>query len=228
MSADPIILDVEQGTDRWAEARCGRITASRAADVIALTKKGEAAARRDYRTELIIERLTGVPVPQYVSKEMQWGLFQEPFARAAYEIYHGIEVDQAGFVIHPHISYFGCSPDGLVGDDGMIQIKCPNTTTHLAWLMAGTIPVEHLPQMLAELAVTGRKWIDFVSFDPRLPEHLQLFGRRYSRDEKMIATLESEVVHFNGELEGALKALPAGPQPVAKLLEFKNQEEVEF
>lgn len=228
MSAQGIILDVEQGTDRWAEIRCGRITASRCADVIAVTKKGEGADRRDYRTELIIERLTGVPVAQYVSKEMQWGLFQEPFARAAYEITYGIEVDQAGFVIHPHIPFFGCSPDGLVGADGMIQIKCPNTTTHLAWLMAGTIPVEHVPQMLAELACTGRKWIDFVSFDPRLPEHLQLFVRRYSRDERLITTLETEVVHFNKELEGALRALPAGPQPAAKLLEMTNREEVEF
>ena len=228
MSTHGIILDVEQGTERWAQERCGRITASRCGEVIATTKKGEAAARRDYRTELIIERLTGVPVAQYVSREMQWGLFQEPFARAMYEITRGIEVDQAGFVVHPHIPYFGCSPDGLVGDDGMIQIKCPNTTTHLAWWMAGAIPLEHIPQMLAELAVTGRRWVDFVSFDPRLPERLQLFVRRYTRDEKHVASMETEVVHFNGELEGAIKALPAGPQPVAKLLEFKNSEEVEF
>jgi len=225
MSAEPIILDVEQGTDRWAQARCGRITASRAADVIAMTKKGEGAGRRDYRTEILVERLTGVPVPQFVSKEMLWGLQQEPFARAAYEMHAAVFVDQVGFVISPDYDFFGCSPDGYIGDDGMLQIKCPNTTTHLGWLMGGVIPAEHVPQMVAEMAVTGRKWVDFVSFDPRLPEHLQLFVKRYHRNEKHIDGMITEVVHFHRECESVLKALPPGPQVVTQVLDWPKEEE---
>lgn len=229
MSAHGIILDVEQGTDKWAQVRCGRITASRAADVIAVTKKGEAAARRDYRTEILVERLTNIPVAQYVSKEMLWGLEQEPFARAAYELHEGLFVDQVGFVVHPRMPYFGCSPDGFVGEKGMVQFKCPNTTTHLAWLMAGTIPVEHVPQMLAELACNPeREWIDFVSFDCRLPEHLQQFTRRYMRDEKLIRSLEAEVAHFNDECGQVLERLPGAPQLAATILEMPRNDEAEF
>ena len=111
---------------------------------------------------------------------MQWGLDQEPFARAAYELHAGVLVETCGFVLHPQIARFGASPDGLVGDDQpLIQIKCPTTKTHLEWMMAKTIPLEHIPQMLAELSCTGREWADFVSFDPRLPEHLQLFVLRF-------------------------------------------------
>lgn len=225
MSTDPILHAVEQGSDRWKQLRCGQITASRAKDVIAMTKKGEAANRRDYRTEILVERLTGVPVEQYVSKEMLWGKQQEPFARSAYEIYAAVFVDQVGFVVHANIPFFGCSPDGLVGDDGMIQIKCGNRTTHLAWMQSGVVPIEHIPQMLAELAVTGRKWIDFVSYHPEFPEHLQLFVRRFARNEKLIAGMESEVVHFHQECESVLQSLPPGPQVIAEVLDWPKEEE---
>jgi len=229
MSTEPIILDVEQGTDPWKLARCGKITASRAKDVIDMTKKGEGADRKKYRTEILVERLTGIPVEQFVTKEMRFGLEQEPFARAAYEADQAIFVDQVGFVIHPEYPFFGCSPDGYVGDRGMLQLKCPNTTTHLGWLMGGVIPVEHKPQLLAELACNPkREWIDFMSYDPRLPEHLQKFIRRFERNEqnrKFIATLEGEVVHFNRECESVLKALPPGPQVVSHVLDWPKEEE---
>src|SRR5579864_7292383 len=129
--------ELEQGSQRWREARCGLVTASRCADVVASVKKGEAAPRRNYRTELVIEILTGQPAEQYVTREMQWGADQEQFARAAYELERDVLVETCGFVIHPDISRFGCSPDGLVGEDGLIQIKCPTTATHLSWILAG-------------------------------------------------------------------------------------------
>jgi len=227
MSADPIIIDVEQGTDRWKQERCGKITASRAGDVIATKTrgKGEAADRTKYRVEILCERLTRIPVEQYESREMRWGKEQEPFARAAYELHAGVFVDQAGFVVHSDLPYFGCSPDGLVGDDGMIQIKCPNTTTHVDWMLEGRIPVEHVPQMLAELSCTGRKWIDFVSFDPRLPEHLQLFVRRYHRDDALVAALEAEVIHFNDECGAVLEQLPGAPQLAAAVLDGPREDD---
>lgn len=230
MSAPDYSL-VVQGSPEWQELRCGIPTASRAADIIAMTKKGEGAARRDYRTEIICERLTGVPYPQFVTREMQWGIDHEAEARAAYELKTGELVDQIGFVLHPTIGRFGCSPDGMVGDNGILQIKCPTTATHINWLRAGTVPIEHIPQLLAELSCTGRKWVDFVSFDPRLPEHLQLFVVRYERDErvsKLIATLEAEVEHFNAEIDQVLTTLPAAPQPIAEVLQMPRLDEGEF
>jgi hypothetical protein len=137
-------------------------------------------------------------------------------------------VETCGFVLHPDIARFGASPDGLVGEDGLIQIKCPNTTTHLGWMLAGTVPVEHCPQMLAELACTGRAWCDFVSFDPRLPAYLQLFVRRFERDEKLIAALETEVVHFNAEIEGVLAALPQQPQGIVLVMDHVDPDELQF
>jgi hypothetical protein len=222
------MLSLEQGSELWVAARCGLVTASRCADVIAMTKKGESAARRNYRSELIVEILTGVPYPRYVSQEMQWGIDQEPFARAAYEMQRDLLVETCGFVVHPDIARFGASPDGLVGDDGLIQIKCPNTATHLTWMLAGAVPIEHCPQMLAEMACTGRAWCDFVSYDPRLPSHLQLFVRRYERDEAMIATLETEVVHFNAEIEQVLSALPKAQQAIVIAMDHTDPEELIF
>jgi len=231
-------IDVEQGSQMWAELRCGLVTASRASDVIATKKqtkkqlelgiREEMADRRIYRSELICEILTRVPYAHYVSQEMQWGLDQEQFARAAYELAHDVLVETVGFILHPTVPRFGASPDGLVGDDGMIQIKCPTTMTHLSWLAQGTIPVEHVAQMLAELSCSGRKWIDFVSYDPRLPEHLQLFVRRYHRDEKLIAVLEAEVVHFNSEIDDTIAALPQKPQGIVESLDQVNDDEAEF
>lgn len=229
MSTPENYLECVQGSELWLKLRCGYVTASRAGDVIASVKKGEAAPRKNYRVELISERLTGIPYPQYVSAEMQWGIDHEAEARAAYELHAGELVDTCGFVLHPAISMFGASPDGLVGDVGLIQIKCPTTRTHLDWMLAGTIPVEHMAQMLAEMSCTGRSWCDFVSFDPRLPAHLQLFVKRYERDEKLIAALEQEVQHFNAEIDQVMASLPqAGPAPVVDLLDHNDEEEREF
>jgi hypothetical protein len=228
MSAPGLHIDCVQGSEEWAEARCGLVTASRAADVIAMTKKGEAAARRNYRTELVVEILTGQPAPRYVSPEMQWGIDQEPFARAAYELRHDLLVATCGFILHPEIPRFGASPDGLIGRDGLIQIKCPNTSTHLGWMLGGTVPLEHAPQMLAELACTGREWCDFVSYDPRLPHHLQLFVRRFSRDDALIATLETEVEHFNAELDSVLASLPQAGQGIVLAMDHTDPEEIQF
>lgn len=218
-AVQPIIVDCEQRSPEWHAARCGMSTASRCADILAKIKKGEAAPRRHYREDLMAERLTGIPTDHYVSREMQWGIDQEQFARAAYEVACDVDVETCGFYVHPNIQRFGASPDGLVGSDGMVQFKCPNTATHLAWIQAGEIPIEHAPQLLGDLACSGsdRKWIDFVSFDPRLPAHLQLFIRRFYRDEKLIAALEAEVVQFNKELDEALRKLPAAlPAPAAQ------------
>jgi YqaJ-like viral recombinase domain len=219
---------LEQGSELWKQARVGLVTASRCADVIAMTKKGEGADRRNYRTELICEILTGQPYPRYVSQDMMWGRDQEPFARAAYELQNDVLVETCGFVLHPRVARFGASPDGLVEDDGMIQIKCPNTSTHLGWMLGGVVPSEHMAQMLAEMACTGRAWADFVSFDCRLPAHLQLFVKRFQRDDKFIAALESEVQHFNYELDEVLAALPQQPQPIAVILEMPRADELEF
>jgi putative phage-type endonuclease len=221
MSPSPNFIDCEQGSQMWAELRCGLVTASRCSDVLATIKKGESASRRNYRAELIVEILTGLPVEQYVSREMEWGSEQEPFARAAYELQQETMVETCGFVLHPSIPRFGASPDGLVGTDGMIQVKCPNTATHLTWMLAGAVPVEYAPQMLAEMACAGRQWSDFVSFDPRLPKHLQLFVRRFNRDDKLIGQLEAAVVTFTAEIDDTLARLPqpAEAQPVVAILD---------
>lgn len=230
-------LSLVQGTPEWLEARVGFVTASRCGDVIAMKKPTknqntppeEMKARADYRMELIVERLTKLPYPQYVSWEMQWGIDHESEARVAYEIQQDVLVDTVGFVQHPTMPLFGASPDGLVGDDGLIQIKCPNTRTHLEWTRGGfaAIPVEHLAQMIAELACTERKWCDFVSFDPRLPEHLQLFVYRYVPDPKFVTAVERDVDLFNREIESELLALPQ-PRVLAQVLDMPKPDEMEF
>ena len=176
-----LIMMCEQRSDEWRAIRAGKVTASRISDVLAELKKGtgEAATRRNYKAEIIAEILTGMPADNFVSKEMQWGIDNEPFARAAYELAQDVTVDTVGFAVHPTIARFGASPDGLVNDIGMVEFKCPNTATHLDYILAGEVPTEYQPQMLAELCCAGREWCDFVSFDPRLPERFQLFVRRF-------------------------------------------------
>jgi len=198
---------IEQGSPEWQMLRVGKVTASRLTDVLATIKEGEAATRRTYRTQLVAERLTGKKEESYSSEAMRWGVEQEPFARAAYEITTGSFVDQVAFVDHPTIEMFGCSPDGLVGDNGLIEIKCPNTTTHLSYLEADKPPKQYMPQMMAQMAVTGRSWCDFVSFDPRLPAGLQLFVTRVKRDDKYIALMESEVQKFLQEVSTTVAKL---------------------
>jgi hypothetical protein len=222
-------LSLVQGSPAWRQARVGYVTASRAGDVIATLKRGgESKERANYRMELICERLTGIPYDSFVTREMQWGLDHEAEARCAYEIEKDVLVDQVGFVIHPTIENFGCSPDGLVNDDGLLQIKCPTKRTHLEWWQAGILPIEYAPQLLAELSChPERRWIDFASYHPDFREHLQLFVRRFDRDEKLIAALEEQVRHFNQEIDQVLRALPH-TQPIAQVLEMPIRDEMDF
>lgn len=198
-----------QGSPEWFAARCGRVTASRVVDVIARTKAGWGASRANYAAELIAERLSGTTAPSFTNSAMQWGTDTEPQARSAYAIRHGVEVAEVGFVLHPEIEMSGASPDGLVGDDGMVEIKCPNTATHLETLLGETVPGKYLTQMQWQMACTGRAWCDFASFDPRLPERMNLFVARVPRDLSMILELESEVTAFLREIDEKVARLHA-------------------
>jgi YqaJ-like viral recombinase domain len=166
-----------------------------------LKRGGEAASRRDYRAQLVAERLTGRTEDRYVSKEMQIGLQQEPYARTAYEIKTENIVDQVGFIFHPRLDFTGASPDGLIGQDGGLEFKCPKTTTHLTYMMAGTVPKEYQDQVLWNMACAEREWWDFVSYDSRLPEKLRIFIVRMPRDEARISEIEREILKLNSEVQ---------------------------
>ena len=193
--------EIVQGTDEWKAIRCGKVTASRVADVIAKTKTGWGASRANYMAELIAERLTGVPAEGFTNAAMQWGTATEPQARENYEFYSNSIVEQVGFVLHPRIGDTGASPDGLVGNEGLIEIKCPNTATHIDTLLGAEIASKYVTQMQWQMACTGRLWCDFVSFDPRMPAEMQMWVRRVPRDDAMIADLERDVVAFLTEMD---------------------------
>jgi putative phage-type endonuclease len=192
---------IEQGSLEWKMLRAGKVTASRVADVLSKIKSGESAGRKNYKMDLVAERLTNQPAESFTNSAMQWGTEQEPFARIAYETKMNLFVEQIPFMDHPKIEWFGCSPDGLVAEDGLIEIKCPNTTTHLEYIEGGKPPAKYIPQMQSQMACTGRKWCDFVSFDPRLPENLQLFVVRLDRDDGYIKDMETEVQKFLQEVD---------------------------
>jgi putative phage-type endonuclease len=177
------------------------------ADVVARTKTGWGASRANYAAELIAERLTGCTAPSFTNAAMQHGVDQEPVARAAYEARTGVTVDLVGFVDHPEIAMSGASPDGLIGDDGLIEIKAPNTATHLDTLLSETVPGKYVTQMQWQMACTGRAYCDFASFDPRLPANMALFVRRIDRDVSLILELESEVAAFLAEIDAKVAAL---------------------
>ena len=190
------MTNIIQGTDAWHQLRLGKVTASRVADIMAKTKTGVSASRGNYLIELALQRVTGTIEPMYTNEAMAWGTATEPQARVAYEVKTGNFVDQIAFVEHDIIEWFGCSPDGLVGKDGLIEIKCPNSATHWATIKDGKPPNKYVIQMQTQMACTGRKWCDFVSFDPRMPERSQLFICRVERDQKMIDEIETEVMKF--------------------------------
>jgi putative phage-type endonuclease len=192
---------IEQGTPEWFAARLGKVTASRIADVIAKTKTGYSTSRENYMAQLICERLTGTKMESFTSTAMEWGTNTEPLARAAYEAHKNVLVDEVGLIDHPFIPMSAASPDGLVDIDGTIEIKCPNTSNHFDTMLSGKIPTKYIPQVQWQLACTSRLWTDFVSFDPRAPEGLQLFVTRVERDDKYILELEAEVNKFLEELE---------------------------
>ena len=198
---------IEQGSRAWFAQRCGKVTASRVADIIAKTKSGPAASRKNYLAQLVAERLTGNVEETFTSAAMQHGIDTEPQARAAYAFLYGVEVEGAGFVQHPSIEAAGASPDGFVGAAGLLEIKCPNTATHIDSLTSQSVPSRYLTQIYWQLACTGRAWCDFVSFDPRMPVELQMFVERVHRDDERIAELEAEVKAFLSEVEAKVAEL---------------------
>ncbi len=208
---------IEWGSPEWHEARIGQCTASRISDVLARTKTGWGASRKNYRAELVAERLTGREAEHFISAAMRWGTDTEPAARAAYEFFYDREVTECGYVVHPSIANAGGTPDGLVGDDGMIEIKCPLTATHLETLQGGEIPGDHVSQMIFQMACTGRQWVDWISFDPRLPDdqpELQMIVRRIHRDAGTINLCEQVVIKFIQEVDeivNKLRPRPAAP-----------------
>jgi putative phage-type endonuclease len=199
---------MEQRTEEWFAARLGKVTASRVADVLAKIKSGESASRKNYKMELVVQRLTGKAGESFTNAAMEWGTEQEPFARMAYEAHTGTFVKEEGFVDHPTIEGFGCSPDGIVGE-GLIEIKCPNTANHIETVLENKAPSKYIPQMQCQMACTGAKWCDFVSFDPRVPDDLQLFVVRVERDQEYIDLMEVEVKQFLSEVLDLFNQLKA-------------------
>ena len=202
-----------QGSEAWFAARLGKLTASRMADVLARTKSGPSASREAYAHELAVERLTGESNDAFKSAAMQWGTDTEPLARAAYELHSGELVTAAPFIDHPLIAMSGASPDGLVGNDGQIEIKCPDKKQHMAYLRLPTAPAKYLPQINWQLACTGRSWCDFVSYDPRFPLGLQIKVVRVHRDDKEIERIEAEARAFLAEVDAIVSEMQAMLQP---------------
>ena len=202
------MTEIIQGSPEWHETRLGKVTASRVSDVIAKTRSGWGASRANYAAELVAERLTGTVAETFTSSAMARGNEVEPQARAAYEFLRdGQTIQTVGFVDHPRIAMVGASPDGLVGETGLIEIKCPNTSTHIATLLDSKIPKKYMTQMQFQMACTGRAWCDFVSFDPRLPPKLSFFSARIERDDALIDELEQLVIDFQSEVEETIKQL---------------------
>jgi putative phage-type endonuclease len=198
---------MEQQSNEWFTARLGKVTASRVADVITKTKTGYSASRDNYMAQLICERLTGQKGESFTNAAMEHGTQTEPLARSAYENARNLLVKEVGFINHPRIEMSGASPDGLVAEDGLVEIKCPNTATHIDTLLSGKVPTKYITQMQWQMLCCQRKWCDFVSFDNRLPEHLQLFVQEVEFDPEYAAMLEKEVVLFLTELDNKVAKL---------------------
>ena len=206
------LAEVTQGSEAWQMVRCGKVTASRLDDVLAKTKSGYSSSRANYMTQLVLERVTGTKAESYTNAAMLHGVTQEPFARAAYEAHTGQMVEEVRFLPHPEIADAGASPDGLVGDDGMVEIKCPASSTALeVWLAhsQGGNPVDakYYAQMQWQMRCAGRSWCDYVVFDPRMPAKAQLFISRVERNDEWLKTAESEVVTFLAEVDAKVKSL---------------------
>ena len=199
--------NIKQGTDAWQSARCGKVTASNLHKVLAKTKTGYGADRGHYMTQLVLERITGNRADGYTSAAIQWGIEQEQFARAAYEAYRGVLVEEVGFIPHPTIAMAGASPDGLV-EGGMVEIKCPESKTFLEVILSNN-PVEskYFAQMQWQMRCADRPWCDYVVFDPRFPPKAQLFIARVNRDDRWIEEAETEVKKFLAEVDEKVQAL---------------------
>jgi putative phage-type endonuclease len=199
--------NVEQGSPEWKELRRGHVTASNVADVMAKGKSGEAETRKKYKLRLIAERMSGMSQDSFSNADMEWGVEQEAYARMAYEVAKDVLVDKTGFWHHLDIAFVGVSPDGLVNDDGLVEIKCPKTETHIDYMLNDKVPAKYYKQIQCQLWVTGRQWCDFISFDPRMPALKQLFVIRCPRDDDFIATMEAEVRTFLTEIEFLMSKL---------------------
>lgn len=201
------VIDCEQNSAEWLAARCGSLGASSIADMVAKTRTGWGASRFNLAARIVCERLTGTPQESYTNAAMQWGHDTEPQARAMYEFMRDVAVQQVGLVLHPSINKSHASPDGLVGDDGLIEIKCPNTATHIETLLSEDVEGKYVKQMQWQMACCGRAWCDFVSFDPRLPAEMQMFVQRVPRDDDFIAELEREARLFLAEIDKTIATL---------------------
>lgn len=199
---------IEQGTEEWFAARCGLVTASKM-EVVMSKGRGNApsATRANYMAQLAAERLTGVVAEGFTNSAMEWGNEHEAQARALYALETGLTVTEAPFVLHPDIKEAGASPDGYAGKDGLVEIKCPNTATHIATLQGASIKRGYILQMQWQMACTGREWCDFVSFDPRMPDILQMKIQRVERDDDMIEEMRSQTVWFLLELGDMVESL---------------------
>lgn len=211
---------MDQQTEAWFSARLGKVTASRVADVVAKTKSGYAASRANYMAQLICERMTGVREEGFTNAAMQWGVAHEDDARRAYEFEQGVTVEQVGLVDHPALPSTAASPDGLIGDDGMLEIKCPNTATHIDTLLNDAVADRYVVQMQWQMACAGRQWCDFVSYDPRMRDGLQLYVRRFPRNDERIAELEAEVRKFVTEVDEKIDRLNARLAPANDTTNF--------
>ncbi len=199
----------DQRSQEWLTERCGRVTASAIYKVMAKTKTGYGADRANYHAQLVAERLTGTPGDSFTNSAMQWGIETEEQARAMYSLEIGDPVVETGFHPHPSILFSGASPDGLVGETGLVEIKCPNTATHIASLTGSSIDRKYILQMQWQMECTGRDWCDFASFDPRLPDEMQLHVRRVERDETLLAEMREEIVKFLTEVANTVEELTA-------------------
>lgn len=192
---------MEQQSEEWFAARVGKVTASRIGDVMAKTRTGYGAGRANYMAELIAERLSGQPAERYKNNAMQWGTDMEPEARQSYEFWRNVTVEECGFFDHPGGLKSGASPDGLVGTDGLVEIKCPNTATHLETLLGASIEKKYLLQMHWQMVCTERQWCDFVSYDPRLPVDYRIHIQRVERDAELVEEMTAEITKFLAELD---------------------------
>lgn len=197
----------DQRSPEWFAERRGKVTASRIVDVMAKTKTGYGASRKNYLALLVAERLTGTTADSYTNAAMQWGIDFEDEARGNYSLYSDNLVEEVGFIVHPEIGDSGASPDGLVGTTGMLEIKCPNTATHINTLLTEKIDKKYVLQMQWQMACAERDWCDFVSYDPRMPAHMQFWCQRVERDSELISSISTEVLEFLAELDETVDQL---------------------
>jgi putative phage-type endonuclease len=197
----PIVPGAQQSA-QWYQERIGKLTASSMAAAMDYLKNGTPSAkRRDLQVAIVAERMTDIIREAYVNAAMTWGSEHEAEAKLMYVERTGNAVMPAPFCPHPTIENFGASPDGFIGHDGLLETKCPTSTTFVRWKLAGDVPAEHKPQMLAQLACTGRKWVDFAAFDPRMPENRRLIIHRYAPPPDEIASVEAAAIKFLDEVD---------------------------